>query len=184
MPRGLNSTTKAELAQDDIRLASFIYVDIGSGIYLTDYAHDLVLGATTYTSSDHLVSIGAPKESRDLRVNSVTMTLSGVDQTYISMFLTNDYVNRQVKFSRGLISETGQLIGNAILVFDGRMTRFEIRESSRTSEISVEVASHWADFEKKSGRLTNTNSQQRFFPGDKGFVFAANTIRDIRWGRK
>jgi hypothetical protein len=184
MPRGLSSTIITELEKDDIRLAGLIYMDIGSGQYLTDYAHDLVAGGVTYTSSTHLLSVGAPRESRDLRVNTVSVTLSGVQQTYLTLFLTNDHVNRQVKFSKALVDDDGAVIGDSILAFDGRITRFEIKESSRTSEITIEVASHWADFEKTAGRLTNTNSQQRFFPNDLGFAYAANTIRDLRWGRK
>lgn len=185
MPRGLNSTTKNELAEDDIRFATCLYMDVGaSGVYITDYHHNVVVGNDTYTASSHFLSVGAPKESRDLRVNSVTLTLSGVDQTYITLFLTNNNVNKQVKFLKVLLNDTGQIVGNAITAFDGRITRFEIRESKNTSEVSIEVASHWADFEKKAGRLTNTNSQQRFFPSDLGFAFAANTVRDLRWGRK
>jgi len=45
------------------------------------------------------------------------------------------------------------------------------------------LASHWADFEKKSGRVTNSNSQSLHFAGDKGFDFAANIVKDIKWGR-
>ena len=184
MPRGLNSTTITELGQDDIRLAGLIYMDIGAGVYLTDYVHDLVVGGYTYTASSHLLSVGAPRESRDLRVNTVSVALSGVDQTYTTLFLTNAHVNKQVKFSKVLIDDDGTLIGQSILAFDGRITRFEIKETNRTSELTIEVASHWADFEKTAGRLTNTNSQQRFFPNDLGFAYAANTIRDLRWGRR
>jgi hypothetical protein len=45
------------------------------------------------------------------------------------------------------------------------------------------IVSHWADFEKKSGRQTNNNSQQRFFNTDVGMDFASQTVLDIKWGR-
>ena len=45
------------------------------------------------------------------------------------------------------------------------------------------MASHWADFEKKAGRFSNNNSQQYFFSGDVGFEYAANTVKDLKWGR-
>lgn len=184
MPRGLDSSLITELAKDDFNLCSLLFMDIGNGIRLTDYAHDITYSSNTYSASDHLLSIGAPKETRDLRVNTLTVTLSGVEQTYITLMLTNDYVNRPVQFYKAAISASGAIIGSPMLAFDGRMTRFEIREGSGTSEVSIEVASHWADFEKKAGRRTNTNSHQRFFPSDKGFDFAAKTVRDLRWGKK
>ena len=117
-------------------------------------------------------------------LSSTIITELEKDDIRLTLFLTNDHVNRQVNFRKALVDDDGAVIGDSILAFDGRITRFEIKESSRTSEITIEVASHWADFEKTAGRLTNTNSQQRFFPNDLGFAYAANTIRDLRWGRK
>lgn len=184
MPRGLNSTFKTELAKDSFRLCSLVFIDVGSGVRLTDYAHDIVYDSNTYSSSDHLLKIGEPKESRDLRVNTMSISLSGVEQTYISLFLGNDYVNRQILVYRAGITAAGAVVGAPFLAFDGRLTRFEITESRNNSEVIVEAASHWADFDKKSGRLTNNNSQQQFFPGDVGFQYAANSVRDLKWGRK
>lgn len=184
MPRGLNSTLKTELAKDSFRLCNLVFIDVGSGIRLTDYAHDVVDGSNTYSVSDHVLNIGEPKESRELRVNTMSLSLSGVEQTYISLFLGNDYVNRQILIQKAAISSTGTIVGSPFVAFDGRLTRFEVTERRDSSEVIVEAASHWADFDKKSGRLTNNNSQQQYFPGDVGFEYAANTVRDLKWGRK
>jgi len=50
--------------------------------------------------------------------------------------------------------------------------------------LTVEIASHWKDFEKENGRRTNHNTQQLYFDGDLGFEFAAKTIKDLKWGRE
>ena len=42
---------------------------------------------------------------------------------------------------------------------------------------------NWGDFEKVSGRRTNTNSQKLFFSSDKGFEFSGSSVKDIKWGR-
>jgi hypothetical protein len=52
-----------------------------------------------------------------------------------------------------------------------------------TSNVTITAASHWSDFNKKSGRRTNHNSQQIFFNGDKGFEFAPKIMRDLKWGK-
>lgn len=183
MPRNISTALKNELAKDSFDLCNLIFIDIGTGIYLTDYLHNVSYGGNTYNTSDHLISIGSPRESRDLRVNTLNVALSGVEQTYISAFLQNDFMNRQVTIYKAAMS-AGSIVGAPMVSFDGRMTRFEVRESTNKSEVLLEVASHWADFEKKAGRLTNTNSQQFFFPNDVGFEYAANTVRDLKWGRK
>ena len=56
MPRGLNSTLKTELAKDGFRLCNLIYIDVGSGIRLTDYAHDITYSSNTYSVSDHVLN--------------------------------------------------------------------------------------------------------------------------------
>jgi hypothetical protein len=33
-----------------------------------------------------------------------------------------------------------------------------------------------------NGRITNNSTQQRFFSGDKGFEFADQIVRDLKWG--
>ena len=184
MPRGLHANLKQELGKDSLNLCTLVFIDLGSGIRLTDYGHDITHSGSTYTSSEHLLDVGAPKESRDLRVNTVSIQLSGVEQTYISLFLSSDYVNRQVLVYKAAIDSAGGIIGEPMISFDGRLVRYEITERSGSSELLIEAASHWADFEKKSGRLTNNNSQQFYFPNDLGFEYAASTIRDLKWGRK
>jgi hypothetical protein len=184
MPRGLDAATKTALASDYVRLVNLIYLDIGSGVYITDHAIDLTYDSNTYESSNDLISIGEPKESRELRVNTLTLGLSGADQTYIALFLQNEFINKQAKFYKAVLqSDNVSIAGSPITMFDGRMVRWEINESRTTSEVLIEVASHWADFDKKAGRLTNGTSQGRFFDGDDGFEFAANTVKDLQWGR-
>ena len=85
---------------------------------------------------------------------------------------------------RAVFAEGDGIIGEPIIVFDGLITSFSIDDSREKSVIEVELASHWKDFEKENGRKTNHNSQQIHFPGDKGFEYAAKSIKGIKWGRK
>ena len=69
-------------------------------------------------------------------------------------------------------------------MYKGTIDTYAITESDNESVLSLSVVSHWADFEKRSGRLTNNNSQQRFFSTDVGMNFSSQTVLDIKWGRK
>ena len=60
---------------------------------------------------------------------------------------------------------------------------FNITETDNSSEVSISIASHWADFDKIAGRKTNTNSQKLFFSTDKGFDYASKSVKEIKWGR-
>lgn len=182
MPRVINPSLVSALSEDSFQLAHLIFLDVGGGIYITDNAFDINY-VDLYLASDQLIQIGSPSESRDLRVNTLNLGFSGVDQTYISLFLQSDWINRQARIQKVVI-EDGAVVGAPLVVFDGQITKFQVSESSRGSDITVAIASHWADFEKKAGRLTNNVSQQYFFPDDVGFEYAASTIKDLKWGRE
>ena len=124
------------------------------------------------------------KETSDLRVNTVDITLSGVEQSYVSLFLSQNYIDVPAKIYRAVLDDNDVVIGSPILVFNGVITNYDIQDSKSESTVTVQIASHWKDFEKENGRKTNDNSQKIYFPNDEGFEFAAKTIKDLKWGRK
>lgn len=184
MPRNVNATMLAALETDGFRMAHLIYLGISSGVRLTDSSSEIIYGGYTYNPSGYILEVGSPSESRDLRVNQLGVQFSGVGQTYQGLFLTNDWVNRQGKVWKAVLDSNGAVVGAPLVVFDGQITNWQFQESGGSSKVIVSLSSHWADFQKKQGRLTNSNSQQFYFSGDLGFEYAAHTVRDIKWGRK
>ena len=69
------------------------------------------------------------------------------------------------------------------MLYKGQIDEFNIQESDTESIVELQIVSHWADFEKRSGRKTNNTSQQRFFSNDVGMDFSSQTVQDIKWGR-
>lgn len=184
MSRVSNSATIAALASDSIRLATLIKLDFPTPIYLTDYGQDIVYSTITYDASSYILEVGDANESGEIRVNSMDLTLSAVYQSYVSLFLQSDYVNKRVLVQRVCLDDNGDVIGEPITYFDGRIVAFDIEDSGTDSKITIELASHWQDFDKIQNRKTNTKSQQFWFPNDKGFEYAASIITNLKWGRK
>lgn len=184
MTRSIDAATIAELAKDNFNLATLIQFNLSTTLYLTDWDRNLSALSQTWASSSHFLGVGDVTETSDLRVNTLDVTLSGVEQSYVSIFLAQNYIDRPVKIYRAAINASDAVIGSPILLFEGLITSFNIQDSKDTSTITVQLASHWKDFEKEVGRKTNNNSQSIHFPTDKGFEFAAKTIKDLKWGRK
>jgi hypothetical protein len=183
MARSINASTLAEMEKYAVKISHLVSLDLASTVYLTDAGHDISYDGNTYEASSHLLEIGSVNETSDVRVGTVNLTLSGVNQTFISAFLNASYIGAQALIYRVFLDVNGAIIGAPILIYDGRIDGFDINESKTDSTINVQFASHWSDFEKKSGRYTNPNSQALFFTGDKGFDFAANIVKDLKWGR-
>ena len=106
----------------------------------------------TYTSSAHLVAGSSFTEETDLTKSTLTLTLSGAEQTFISTVLNENIVNDSVTIYRGLLDSNNALIADPILLYKGNVDTFEISETEVESFVKLIVVSHWADFDKKSGR--------------------------------
>ena len=187
MARGLTSSIKTELATGVIDPVLLIEIEFGTPVYLTNAPFDItssVSGSSrTYLRNGHLKNIAGINETNKPTKNSLQITLSGVDQTYISIALSENIINKEVYIYRGFLDANNALISDPFLLFFGTIDEYRITDNTTTANLVLNLTSHWGNFEKTSGRVTTDNSQQRFFSGDKGMEFAALTVRDIKWGR-
>ncbi len=188
MARGLSSDVKTELATGNIQPVHLIHLNFATPLYLTDCGYDLtssISGSSrTYTSSGHILGISNVQESSEPIKNSLNLSLSGVDQSYISIALNENIINDTVQIYRGFLDSSNALIGDPFLLYDGFINQYSIEDDTNTAGIGLEITSHWGNFEKVSGRRSSDVSQQRHFASDKGFEFSALTVQDIRWGRE
>ena len=187
MTRSLTSAVKTELATNDIRPVHLITIGFATPVNLTDCSFSLtssVSGSSvTYNASDFILGISNHTEETDITKSSVSLNLSGADQTFISTVLNENVVNDSVDIFRGFLDDSNALISDPFLLYRGKIDSFDIAETDKESQVNLSIVSNWADFEKKNGRKTNNTSQQRFFSADLGMDFASQTVQDIKWGR-
>ena len=187
MTRSLTSAVKTELATNDIRPVHLITIGFATPVNLTDCSFSLtssVSGSSvTYNASDFILGISNHTEETDITKSSVSLNLSGADQTFISTVLNENVVNDSVDIFRGFLDDSNALISDPFLLYRGKIDSFDIAETDKNSQVNLSIVSNWADFEKKNGRKTNNTSQQRFFSADVGMDFSSQTVQDIKWGR-
>ena len=188
MARTLTTAVKNELLTGEIKPVHLIEIGFSTPVYLTDCGFNLTSSISgtsrTYTSSEFLVGASSFEEQVDITKTTLSLFLSGADQTFISTVLNENIVNDTVEIYRGLLDSNNSLIADPILLYSGNIDTFEISESATQSNVKLLVVSHWADFDKKSGRKTNNASQQRFFSTDVGMDYSSETVLDIKWGRE
>ena len=187
MTRSLTTAIKNELATNDIKPVHLITIGFGTPVNITDCSFDLtssVSGSSvTYSASDFIMGISQHSEQTDLSKATISLVLSGADQTFISLVLNENVTNDEVLIFRGFLNNSNTLIADPFLLYKGNIESFAISESQNASSVELSIVSHWADFEKKNGRKTNNTSQQRFFSTDVGMDFSSQTVLDIKWGR-
>jgi hypothetical protein len=187
MARGLTSAVKTELATGVIEPVILLEIGFSTPIYLTNASFNItssVSGSSrTYLSNGHLKTITNINETNRPTKNTLAISLSGVDQTYINVALAENIINDNVYIYRGFLDSNLALIADPFLLFFGTIDEYKIADNTTTANIILTVTSHWGNFSKISGRTTTDNSQQRVFSGDKGMEFSALTVKDIKWGR-
>lgn len=186
MDRGASASVVTEIGaakNQPIHLIKFSFDD--GDVCLTDAYRDIAWNGDTYQATGHFLNMSDIEESSELQVDSVSIMLSGVDQSWIGTLLTKNYIDRQVKIYLAFLNTSENVVSNPVLIFDGRMDAPVIADNpdDGTCEITVGVASQFVDFNKVAGRLTNHEDQQIYFPGDKGFEFASEVVKEIIWGR-
>ena len=188
MARTLTTAVKNELLTGQIRPIHLVEIGFSTPVFLTDCGFDLtssVSGSSrTYTASPHLVGVSSFEEQTDISKTSLSLSLSGADQTFISTCLNENIVNDSVEIYRGLLNSSNSIIADPILLYSGNIDTFEISETATQSNVKLIIVSHWADFDKKSGRKTSNASQQRFFSTDLGMDYSSENVLDIKWGRE
>ena len=187
MARTLTTSVKNELATNEIRPIHLITIGFGTPVNITDCGFSLTSSisgsSVTYSPSSFLVSIPSFTEETDVTKTSLQLALSGADQTFISTCLNENIVNDSVDIFRGFLDSSNAIIADPVLLYSGNIDTFSINENQNESTVNLGIVSHWADFEKRSGRKTNNTSQQRFFSTDVGMDFSSQTVLDIKWGR-
>ena len=154
-------------------------------IYITDAWREVIWDGQPYSALGHFINFSDIEETSELQVANITVQLSGVDQSAVSAVLSENYIDRPLRIYKAFLDDDLAIIADPILIFEGRMDSPVINENpdDGTCTVQVSASSAWVDFERLSGRHTNHEEQQIFFPGDKGFEFVSSVAADIFWGQ-
>jgi len=185
--RGSTTAFQNEIVKDQSHPLHLVEVYLDSATYyVTDNFRDITYNSNTYTALGFFLNFDTIEESASISASKITLGLSGVDQQYTNLFLTENYVDRRVVIRKAFIDTSNALIADPVIIFDGRMDNPVITEDtdSGLATIGVTVSNQFVDFEKTPGRYTNHENQQLYYPGDKGFIYASQIIKDIVWGQE
>ena len=137
-----------------------------------------------FLANGHFLNLSSIDESADLQVHEVSVQLTGVEQSWVSLVLQENYIDRRLVIYKAFLDANGAPLVSPFAIFDGRMNAPVIEENpdDGTCVVTVTASSHFADFERTAGRRTNHEDQQIYFPGDLGFEYVSEINRDITWG--
>lgn len=149
-------------------------------------------GSNTYVAQGNFIGFSGMNEDLDVKVGKFSISLSGVGNDYVSKFLGYEVEGKRVAIYKAFLgfgpngTDPMSLVSAPILMYDGSIYNYSIKETARSCEISVDCSSLFADFERTAGRKSN-NWSNWLYQGvqyDKCFDKAGWVGQtEFRWGR-
>jgi hypothetical protein len=192
MTRNISASLQTKLADKTVFVADLIELHFATPLYFTTTNINLQYdsptapesGVQTYLAQGLFLNYGDIIENSDLRVGTLELNFTAVDPTMVAVLINNDFIDKRVVLYRAVINSDYSFTSDDVFtIFDGRISGWTLKEEQNTANVTLSVASFFADFNRTNGRRTNPASQNIHFSTDRGMDFSPQIVKDIRWGR-
>lgn len=182
--RSLSAGMTSAIAAEVFRPVLLVRLDFSGGVVAANSGvSSLTYNGDTYLGVGNLGSIDAVQEGSDVRAYGLTMQLSGIPSALISIALGEHYQGRDAKVYLGGLDASHALVGNPVLIFNGRIDHMNI-EVGDSATIQLSAESRLADWERPRTRRYNHVDQTAEYPSDNGFEFVDQAVsKEIIWGQ-
>lgn len=176
-------TSPAEFLDASMEVFYAVELEFDSGtVRLWNGTYDASIEGETYTGAGSLLSISEVEETGEIAARGANLSLSGIDNGFLSTALTEEYQNRPARVLFGVISGG---VYSAYTIFEGRMDVMTITEGAETSTISLAIENRLIDLERPRSFRYTSEDQKQFYPNDKGLDYVADIQeKEVLWGKK
>ncbi len=183
--RDLTSGVQTAIVADQVSPILFFEGEFASGtIRAWSGIGDLVWNSVTWSGVGSLGGISAIQESEDIQANGITVSLTGIPSSLIALTLGDVIQGKKGRIYFGFLDNSGNVIVNPVLMFEGRLDIPSIQEDGETSTIQITYESRLIELQKAKQSLYTNEDQKLRFAGDLGFEFLP-ALQDlsISWGK-
>jgi hypothetical protein len=144
---------------------------------------NIVFNGNTYEGIGSLGSIGSINEGTEVKADTMSISLSGIDPVLLGESLTDIQQGAPAIIYFGLLSDTGAFIGSPFQSFAGKVDVPSESIGGDTITISLTLENSFVDGQRASN-LRYTSADQRLnFPDDTAFGWVESLNDTVnRWG--
>lgn len=159
-------------------------LQLSSGtVYLTTAGHDIVFGGQTYTAGGQIIGNGELKQEKELRIDTVEIAITAVDQTLLALFQNANQQNRKVVFRQIALDFAHQSIGT-IYTTSFLISQYSVSDKDGESIIALTLTNIFSDYNTVRGIRTTMGSFRRFYPNSTAFINSTDVGESLKWGGK
>ena len=179
--RQFSQQLRQALRRSEVHYQHLLQIDFeGHSLFLNASADDITYQGKVYRGR-HWQAPSEMKITGEPSLNDTNLRLNALVPELMAIPLGKHWMNASVTIWTLFLDDQTQTILGESIIHNGRLSDYSYDESGH--ELVLVSSSVWADFDKVAGRRTNSASQQRYYPNDKGFDFAPSTRENIPWGR-
>ena len=182
MPRSLSTAVQTQVSADATKIAFLVELNLSTVIRLTDFYRNIIYESESYEAGGAFLTVDDTTESGKLEVNDIKLSFSNVTDDVRSLVQSGAFTDKAVNIFLAYFNTDETLVG-AVNYFTGNISSVGITETIDNTVLTIQVASHWANWNLTKGRHFSDASQQEFSSGDKGLEFATQVKEDVRWGK-
>jgi len=181
MPRSLSAALQTQVSSTATKTAFLVELNLSTVIRLTDWYSDVTYDSNNYEAGGSFLTVDSTTETGQLQVNEINIGFSNITDQVRSLVQSGAFTDKTVEVYLAYFDVNESIVG-AINFFTGQIRNVSINENIDSSNLSMVVASHWANWNLTKGRNYSDESQQSYSSGDRGMEFATQTKEDVRWG--
>jgi len=180
MSRTIPAAILTAFEQGVVDFVLYIEAEFDSGdVFLWSGIGERTIGAKTYIGAGTLLGMSENSETSNVESRGQTVTLSGIDQTLISLALSEHFQGRPFTSLIGLMDSDDQMV-----LFSGKMDTMQVDDSPLTSTIGLAVENDMDMLNRVVQRYYTSASQKARFPDDRAFDFIPSLgNQDLPWGK-
>lgn len=174
MTRLLDSALAALLSASTLKPIFLFagYFDSGTLRLWTGYGSLQALGHT-WTNTGDFGGVSLVSESTEIRADGVRFVLSGMDPALVSIAEDEPYQNRKCELYLGALTDAGEVVGDPVLLFRGRMDVIRAVEGSETSTLELTAEHELAILQRPRVRRNTPEDLKLDYPDDTFFDYVA-----------
>lgn len=182
MSRSLSSANLTEIANAHVSEVVMCKLAFDTPVYVHSGVGSITYDGNTYTGVGDFGNVSSMRESEALTPSSITLTLSGVNSTFITEALDAGDYGDAVTIYAGFRQDDGTLVADPDELWSGT---FEYATISIDAESVVTVVCQHdlADIREKQGGRYSHEDQTDKYASDLGLQFASSAANvKLLWG--
>lgn len=180
--RNMDSATQTEVAKHSITGFELLEIELDDATYrFTNGPWEASYNGNTYLALGNFLGFSEIQENTQMQIAEVTVTLTGLRQEDFGYFVNTNFIDRPVRIYRQLWNEQAGGVVGTFKLFEGRFSNAACEDDGEILTVGGKAANSFVDFERRSGRSTNDDEHQFYYPGDKFFEFSKEVLKEIKW---